>query len=70
MEKFQKLRIEANEKAGRAGAVNAQKRLAERRRRELERLRTMKFEFTDDIVRAAKIYKIMNKQELKDKPVF
>lgn len=67
VEKFQKLRIEANEKAGRAGAINAQKRLAERRRKELERLRTMKFEFTDDIVRAARIYRIMNNPESKGK---
>ena len=70
IKKFQMNRIEANERMGRAGAINAQKRLAERRQKELDKLRSIKLEYSDDMVRSANIYELLNSPSPKIKPVF
>ena len=65
IERFQKARIEANEKVGRVGAMKAQKRIQERRQKELNRIRHVQLGENEDLVRATHLYSLLTLPQLK-----
>lgn len=70
IQKFQRSRIEKNEKIGRTGAINAQRRLAQQRQREMNKHRNLHLDFDQDLVRAARVYSLLNMPDPKIKPVY
>lgn len=67
IERFQKARIEANEKVGRVGAMKAQKRLQERRQRERNRIRHVQLGENEDLVRATHLYSLLTLPQIRPK---
>lgn len=65
IERFQKARIEANEKVGRVGAMKAQKRLQERRQRERNRIRHVQLGEDEDLVRATHLYSLLTLPQIR-----
>lgn len=65
IERFQKARIEANEKVGRVGAMKAQKRVQERRQRERDRVKQVPLGENEDLVRATRLYSLLTLPQIK-----
>lgn len=59
------MRIEANEKVGRNGAMKAQKRLMEARKKEHDKFKSLKLGEEEDLIRAAKMHSLLSLPEKK-----
>lgn len=65
IEKFQKARIEANEKVGRVGAMKAHQRILQRRAAEAKKLREVELGENENLVHASHLYGLLTLPEIK-----
>jgi seryl-tRNA synthetase len=65
IERFQKARIEANEKIGRVGAMKAQKRLQEQKQREVNKVKYLELGENENLVHASHLYALLTLPEIK-----
>lgn len=65
IERFQKARIEANEKVGRVGAMKAQKRIQERRIKERNRIKHIQLGENEDLVHASHLYSLLTLPQIR-----
>lgn len=65
IERFQKARIEANEKIGRVGAMKAQKRLQEQKQREINKIKYLELGESENLVHASHLYALLTLPEIK-----
>jgi seryl-tRNA synthetase len=65
IERFQKARIEANEKIGRVGAMKAQKRLQEQKQREANKVKFLELGENENLVHASHLYALLTLPEIK-----